>query len=176
MFKEYGLGKTKESIDGTVDRILADFGNLEHHGEEILMFATDLLPELAKGRHKWTMRYKPNGFRHPCSTGDKKNVLPVCVQLVENGLWVPFGTVAIPRMVVGHVKDWPYQHKAIRGSGWRDGKWEMIHGLSDIYRPIYGSRWGKEPRIGDDDIIFAYQLSGFKMHPEFVRTYKRRFG
>ncbi len=45
MFREYTLGKTKESIDGAVNRILADFGNVEHHGEEFLRFAPDLLPE-----------------------------------------------------------------------------------------------------------------------------------
>lgn len=170
MFKEYRLGKRKQTIDAAVQLILADFGEVAHKADDMLRFKYDLLPELVEGRHKWTIRYKPAGFRYPCSTGDDKNELPVCIDPDENGNWEQIGKVIIPRMVVGHVRDWPARHKAIRGSGWRH-RIDMVDDMSEMYRPIYGRKW-----IGDDDILFAYQLSRFQMTPEFAEQYKRIFG
>ncbi|MBU2638044.1 MAG: hypothetical protein KJ955_03660 [Nanoarchaeota archaeon] len=170
MFKEYRLGKRQQTIDAAVQQIIADFGEVVHSAEEMLRFKYDLVPELVEGRHKWTIRYKPNGFRHPCSNTYEKNVLPVCIDPDENGNWETIGHVIIPRMVVGHVKDWPERHKAIKGSGWRF-KSSMVEGMSEIYRPIYHNRW-----IRNRELLFAYQLSQFRMTPEFAEQYKRVFG
>ncbi|HII15439.1 MAG TPA: hypothetical protein HA362_03930 [Nanoarchaeota archaeon] len=169
MFREYRLGATKNSIDRAVARILADFGDVVNHGEEMLRFAYDLLPELVEGRHTWTIRYKPGGFRYPMSAGDKKNVLPVCIDPDNDGNWERIGALSIPKMVVGYARDWPEKHKAISGSGWRS-KAAMIDGMNEIYEPIY------HREIGDCDILFAYKIEDFQLTPEFAEKYHRIFG
>lgn len=169
MFKEYLIGDGIDDIEKVIGQLSADFEKAELKSDPMIRFKYELVPELVEGRHTWTMRYKPNGVRYPFSKNVFRNLLPVCIDPEENGTWVPIGHVAIPRMAVGHVRDWPARHKAIKGSGWRS-KAAMVDGMTDIYEPIY------HREITDDDIMFAYKLDGFYLDAEFAKHYHKIFG
>lgn len=168
MFKEYRLGSELNDLANVLDEFNKDFPGLDWREEEILRFNENLLPDLVEGIHSWTIRYTPNAAKFPLSKLSERNMLYACLP-DEEGNWLDVGTVRIPRMVIGNIRDWPENHEAIFGSGW-ESKEHMVEGMSNIYEPIYGKR------LGNDDLLRAYALNDFKLHEEYKEFYKETFG
>lgn len=181
MFKEYKLGKnyhlrSDKGQGSIVQRLEKEFSNLNKDGsrglktepEGFLRFKLDLLYDLVEGEHTWTIRYKPNVIRWPYNDTLplEPNRLSVLFQWESTEKWKEIGDLTIPRMAVGHVKDWPKDHESIFGSGWKS-KRHMVKGISDIYEPIYGNR------LTPDDVLVAYALEGFFFKPEYVDRWKQ---
>lgn len=158
MFNEYSLGKSLTDLGAAVSKIARDFEGVDLADENVVRFRRELIPYIES--HTWTIRFKPNVIRWPCNKfGSPRNKLYVHVPN-EEGEWINAGIIYIPKMVVGHVKDWPADHEAIFGSGW-DSKNHMVKGISDIYEPIYGQR------LTENDILVGYALEGFKWDQGF---------
>tara|TARA_Y100000310_G_scaffold317795_1_gene371078 strand:+ start:4161 stop:4673 length:513 start_codon:yes stop_codon:yes gene_type:complete len=168
MFKEYQLGETLNDLNIARIQIKKDFEGTDIKSEDILRFKVDLLYDLVEGIHTWTVRYKPDVIRWPCNRHySQRNLLPASVPGEDNELY-EVGTVVLPKMVVGHVRDWPEDHEAIFGSGWHS-KEHMIEGISNIYEPFYGKR------LDNDSILGAYALKDFKLYESCKEGYEKLF-